>query len=150
MCAYKVCVPALRSATLSNMHAGPALAPPRPPSHVTAIHSPSDPSSCPTLLPYPAAVCAVLIGCLPTYSQAGLAAPILLSLLRLVQGIAVGGELGTAVVFMHELAPSGKKTKGGSVIFVGVTAGIMMGTIVALIINAAIPPGEEGGWCCRV
>lgn len=65
--------------------------------------------------------CAVLIGCLPTYTQAGLAAPILLSLLRLVQGIAVGGELGTAVVFMHELAPAGGKTKGGSVVFLGVS-----------------------------
>lgn len=64
---------------------------------------------------------AVLIGCLPTYSQAGLAAPIILSLLRLVQGIAVGGELGTAVVFMHELAPAGSKTKGGSIIFIGVS-----------------------------
>lgn len=64
---------------------------------------------------------AVLIGCLPTYAQAGLAAPIILSLLRLVQGIAVGGELGTAVVFMHELAPAGSKTKGGSIIFIGVS-----------------------------
>jgi MFS family permease len=94
-------------------------------------------------LAYPAAVCAVLIGCLPTYAHVGVAAPVLLSLLRLIQGIAVGGELGTAVVFMHELSPSGGKTKGGSIIFVGVTAGIMMGQIVALIVNAAIPTGEN-------
>lgn len=65
----------------------------------------------------------MLIGCLPTYTQVGLAAPILLSLLRLVQGIAVGGELGTAVVFMHELAPAKHKTKGGSIIFLGVSWG---------------------------
>lgn len=63
----------------------------------------------------------MLIGCLPTYTQVGLAGPILLSLLRLVQGIAVGGELGTAVVFMHELAPANHKTKGGSIIFLGVS-----------------------------
>lgn len=66
---------------------------------------------------------AVLIGCLPTYPQAGIAAPIMLSVLRLVQGIAVGGELGTAVVFMHELAPQQHKSKGGSIVFLGVTAG---------------------------
>lgn len=76
-------------------------------------------STCASVCSPPAA--AVLIGCLPTYSQAGLAAPIMLSLLRLVQGIAVGGELGTAVVFMHELAPAGSKTKGGSIIFIGVS-----------------------------
>jgi MHS family proline/betaine transporter-like MFS transporter len=51
----------------------------------------------------------VLIGCLPTYSQAGLAAPVLLSLLRLVQGIAVGGELGTAVTFVWELSARGSQ-----------------------------------------
>mgnify|MGYP001807745160 FL=1 len=91
---------------------------------------------------FPVAIHAVLIGCLPTYAHVGVAAPVLLSLLRLIQGIAVGGELGTAVVFMHELSPSGGKTKGGSIIFMGVTAGIMMGQIVALVVNAAIPIGE--------
>lgn len=65
----------------------------------------------------------VLIGCLPTYAQGGVVAPVLLSLLRLVQGVAVGGELGTAVVFLFELSPSGAKSKGSSVVFLGVTCG---------------------------
>lgn len=86
----------------------------------------------------------VLIGCLPSYEQAGLAAPILLSLLRVVQGIAVGGELGTAVVFMHELAPAKHKSKAGSIVFIGVTTGIMMALILSMIVSAAIPPGDKG------
>lgn len=44
------------------------------------------------------AVPTVLIGALPTYSQAGMASPILLALLRLVQGLAMGGEFGSALV----------------------------------------------------
>jgi MFS family permease len=39
----------------------------------------------------------VLIGCLPSYEVAGVAAPVLLSLLRMIQGLAMGGEFGTAV-----------------------------------------------------
>jgi hypothetical protein len=44
------------------------------------------------------AVPTVLIGCLPSYAQAGVAAPVLLALLRLVQGLAMGGEFGSALV----------------------------------------------------
>jgi hypothetical protein len=55
---------------------------------------------------------------------------------------AVGGELGTAVVFMHELAPATAKTKGGCVVFMSVNAGIVFGILVAVIVNAAVPPGD--------
>lgn len=54
---------------------------------------------------------------------------------------AVGGELGTAVVFMHELAPPTAKTKGGCIVFMSVNAGIVFGILVAMIVNAAVPPG---------
>jgi hypothetical protein len=46
---------------------------------------------------------------------------------------------------MHELAPAGHKTKGGSIVFVGVTAGIMSGLIVAMVVTAAMPQSESGG-----
>ena len=51
---------------------------------------------------------------------------------------------------MHELAPAGSKTKGGSIVFMGVTAGILMGIIVAMIVNAAIPRGETACVCFSV
>jgi MFS family permease len=102
------------------------------------------PHCLPHLASLPPAACGrpVLIGCLPTYKQAGMAAPVLLSLLRLVQGVAVGGELGTAVTFVWELSAAGHKTLGGSVVFVGVTLGILCGISAAMIVNAAIPPSE--------
>lgn len=56
------------------------------------------------------AVPSVLIGCLPTYAQAGIAAPVLLSLLRLVQGLAMGGEFGSALV--SEPVKEGKRGRG--------------------------------------
>lgn len=51
-------------------------------------------------------------------------------------------ELHVQVVFMHELAPAGHKTKGGSIVFLGVTAGIMSGLIVAMVVTAAMPQSE--------
>lgn len=54
------------------------------------------------------------IGLLPTYTQIGLAAPILLILARLVQGFSAGGELGASTVYLYEAAPTGKKCSTGS------------------------------------
>ncbi|WIA20600.1 hypothetical protein OEZ85_004984 [Tetradesmus obliquus] len=92
----------------------------------------------------------VLIGCLPTYAHIGIAAPVLLAVLRLLQGLAVGGELGTAVVFMHELAPPTAKTKGGCIVFMSVNAGIVFGILVAMIVNAAVPPEYMLLWGWRI
>lgn len=56
----------------------------------------------------------VLVGCLPTYSQVGMLAPVLLVGLRVVQGFAVGGEWGGAVLLATEKAPLGKRAFYGS------------------------------------
>ena len=64
-----------------------------------------------------------LIGLLPTYAQAGIWAPILLLLLRLVQGFGAGAEYGGAVVMAVEFAPPGKRGLYGAFAPMGTTAG---------------------------
>ena len=75
-----------------------------------------------------------LIGLLPTYSTIGVAAPILLVLLRLMQGFGVGGEWGGAVLMAVEHAPKGKRGFYGSWPQTGVPAGLLLATgIFALV-----------------
>lgn len=70
-----------------------------------------------------------LMGFLPTYQSVGLLAPLLISLLRIVQGFAVGGEWGSAVVMAVEHAPNGKRGLYGSFPQMGVPAGLLLSTL---------------------
>src|SRR5258706_13433094 len=67
-----------------------------------------------------------LIGLLPTYSQIGIAAPILLVTLRAIQGFAVGGEYGGAALMAVESAPPGEKALRGSVVQSGGVFGLLL------------------------
>jgi MFS transporter, MHS family, shikimate and dehydroshikimate transport protein len=75
-------------------------------------------------------VATALIGCLPTYNQIGIWAPILLIVLRLAQGFAVGGEWGGAVLMAVEHAPPGRRGFYGSWPQIGVPAGLLMSTVI--------------------
>jgi MFS transporter, MHS family, shikimate and dehydroshikimate transport protein len=75
-------------------------------------------------------VATFLIGCLPTYNQIGIWAPILLILLRVAQGFGVGGEWGGAVLMAVEHAPSGRRGFYGSWPQIGVPAGLLLSTII--------------------
>lgn len=70
-----------------------------------------------------------LMGFLPSYQSVGILAPILISLLRIVQGFAVGGEWGSAVVMSVEHAPRGKRGLYGSFPQMGVPAGLLLSTL---------------------
>ena len=74
----------------------------------------------------------VLMGLLPTYTQIGLAAPILLTLLRLAQGFAVGGEWGGATLMAIEHAPAPQKRLYGAFPQMGAPAGTALATLVFL------------------
>jgi MFS family permease len=69
-----------------------------------------------------------LIGLLPSYASIGVAAPILLLVLRVLQGLAVGGEWGGAVLLAVENAPAGRRGRFGSVPQIGLGLGLALGT----------------------
>ncbi|MEO8848262.1 MAG: MFS transporter [Casimicrobiaceae bacterium] len=73
-------------------------------------------------------IATMLIGLLPTYATIGVAAPILLVICRLIQGIAVGGEWGGAVLMAIEHSPPEKRGFYGSIVQIGFPLGMALGT----------------------
>lgn len=94
-------------------------------------------------------VATVLIGLLPTYEQVGVWAPILLCVLRLAQGFAVGGEWGGAAIIAVENAPKGRRGFYGSWPQIGVSCGLLLGT-AAVTASAAISGDAFETWGWRV
>ncbi|MFF0483294.1 MFS transporter [Streptomyces sp. NPDC004435] len=80
-------------------------------------------------------VASFAIGLLPTYAQVGALAPILLIVLRLIQGIAIGGEWGGAVLVAVENAPKGKATFFGSFAQLGSSVGALLSTGAFSLMN---------------
>ena len=78
-----------------------------------------------------------LIGCLPSHASIGAAAPVLLVLLRLVQGFAAGGEWGGAALFGIESAPPGRRGLWGSFTSMGIGVGGILGAAVFALVSAA-------------
>ncbi|MFK3664286.1 MFS transporter [Ochrobactrum teleogrylli] len=89
----------------------------------------------------------VLIGLLPTYDHIGVWAPILLILLRMVQGLGIGGEWGGALLLAYEYAPANRKGFFGSVPQVGVTIGMLLATLsVSLMVTLPDESFMVWGW----
>lgn len=81
------------------------------------------------------AVPTLVIGLLPTYASIGIAAPLLLLLMRIMQGAAIGGEMPGAWVFIAEHTPKQRYGLGVGTLTSGITGGILLGSIVAIIIQ---------------
>jgi metabolite-proton symporter len=90
------------------------------------------------------------IGLLPTYATIGVWAPILLVLLRFVQGIGVGGEWGGAVLMATEHAPRGKAGLYGSAPQMGVPAGVVLANVVYLLCSNLMSEQQFLAWGWRV
>jgi MFS transporter, MHS family, shikimate and dehydroshikimate transport protein len=91
-----------------------------------------------------------LIGCLPTYASAGAWAPILLLLLRILQGLAVGGEWGGAVLMAVEFAPPGRRGTWGSFPQIGPSAGILLGTAAFSLVSMSVDESSFMAWGWRI
>lgn len=92
----------------------------------------------------------VAIGLLPNYSQIGLWAPALLIAFRFVQGFALGGEWGGAVLMSVEHAPEGQRGFFGSFVAMGLPAGIILSNLVFLIASIAVTPEQFAAWAWRL
>ena len=95
-------------------------------------------------------VATVTIGFLPTYSQIGLAAPILLVMLRIFQGVSVGGEYTGSITFVLEHAPKEKRGWLTSWISVGGGLGFLIGSGVGAILTANFTTQELNDWAWRL
>src|SRR5919108_781617 len=90
------------------------------------------------------------IGVLPGTATIGIAAPILLLVCRLLQGLAVGGEYGASAVFLVEGAEPGRRGLLGSWAPVGAFAGTLLGSAAGAIVNTAMAPEAVLAWGWRV
>ncbi|PBC35672.1 MFS transporter [Rhodococcus sp. ACS1] len=95
-------------------------------------------------------VATVMVGLLPTYSAVGIAAPALLILLRLVQGISAGGEVTGAAAFIAEHAPHGRRGFLTSWLQVSTTAALLAGLITASALNALLSDDQMHSWGWRI
>jgi MFS family permease len=92
----------------------------------------------------------VLMGCLPTFAQVGYWAPVLLVTLRFLQGFAVGGEWGGAVLLVAEHSPNQSRAFWASWPQAAVPVGNMLATIVLLVLNGTLSDDAFLSWGWRV
>jgi MFS family permease len=92
----------------------------------------------------------LVIGLLPTYASIGVAAPVLLVVLRFVQGLGVGGEWGGATLLALEHAPPGRRTLYSSFPQVGLPLGVVLASVVFLAVRLAVDDAAFAGWAWRI
>jgi MFS family permease len=95
-------------------------------------------------------IATTLVGVLPGFTAIGVAAPILLVLLRLAQGLGVGGEWGGAVLMSVEHAPQHKRSFYGMVPQLGIPAGIFLSNLVFVPLNVWLSPAAFQAWGWRI
>jgi MFS family permease len=91
-----------------------------------------------------------VVGCLPSYASIGLAAPVILIGLRLLQGLALGGEYGGAATYVAEHAPHGKRGLFTSWIQTTATLGLFLSLLVILLTRTLIGEDDFAAWGWRV
>jgi MFS family permease len=91
-----------------------------------------------------------LVGCLPTYETVGITAPILFIVLRLLQGLALGGQYGGAATYISEHAPPGRRGLYTSWIQTTATLGFFLSLLVILACRFAMGPEHFDAWGWRV
>src|SRR5262245_47109640 len=91
-----------------------------------------------------------VIGALPTYASIGMLAPIGLLLIRVLQGLALGGEYGGATVYVAEHVPDGKRGYYTSFIQITATLGLFVSLAVILVVQNLMAPAAFAAWGWRI
>ncbi len=92
----------------------------------------------------------LLLGLLPSYATAGVIAPVLLVLVRLLQGLSVGGEFSSSVTYLVETAPEGKRGLTGSWANIGSMSGSLLGVGTAALVTNVFSPETVADWAWRL
>ena len=96
------------------------------------------------------AVATTLIGILPDYAAVGIAAPVLLLLLRLAQGFSAGGEMGSAMSFVGEWSAPERRARNLAWVHVGSYVALFFGTLLAFVLNVGLGASAMAAWGWRV
>ena len=86
------------------------------------------------------------LGLLPVYAQAGVYAPLLLVLVRMVQGLSVGGEFSTSVTYLVETAPADRRGIAGSWANIGSLCGMLLGSGAATAVTSLLTADAMNSW----
>ncbi len=92
----------------------------------------------------------VAVGCVPTYESIGMAAPVLLLVLRFLQGLGLGGEWGGAVLLTAEHAPAERRALWASFPQIGPAVGFLLANGVMLALSASLTEAQFASWGWRV
>src|SRR5690606_35445614 len=95
-------------------------------------------------------VATTCVGLLPSYATAGVLAPLLLVVLRFIQGLAVGGQWGGAALLAIESAPAHRRGFYGSFVQIGVPVGVVLANFVFLIVGLLLPHDAFVSWGWRI
>ncbi|NKX52373.1 MHS family MFS transporter, partial [Arthrobacter deserti] len=95
-------------------------------------------------------VATMLIGLLPTYAQIGAAAPVMLVVLRLLQGLSAGGEWGSAALMAVEHAPADQRGRFGNYVQLGTPAGMFLANVVILGATFMLAEDQFQAWGWRI
>ncbi len=91
-----------------------------------------------------------LVGILPSYEVLGIAAPIVLTLLRMVQGLSVGGEYTTSIIFIIEQAPPNRRALVGAMGCCGAVGGILLGSATGALLASVMSEQALESWGWRI
>ncbi len=92
----------------------------------------------------------LLIGVLPTYHQIGILAPILLTLIRIWQGISIGGEYSGNIIYLAETAPTNYRATFTSFAATGANLGILLAAVVGTLTSSLFTTTQLASWGWRV